>query len=109
MGEEVSNKVVLILALLVVLVVAVSTWLVLNKLSAVDLPSEAPQPKVVYVTETITEGPAPVGRVALSILPPVEEEHKMVDTNKALTILLVVALFVSVFGALSAMNKVDSF
>jgi len=67
---EVSNKVVLLMVLIVLLVVAVTTWMTLNKLDAVDLPTEAPQAKVVYVTETIKEGPAPVGRVALSILPP---------------------------------------
>jgi len=69
MGEEVSNKVILVLALLVVLVVAISTWLTLNKLNSVEMPS-APQPAVVHVTETIKEGPPAGGKVQLTVLPP---------------------------------------
>ncbi len=69
MGEEVSNKAVLLLALLVVLAVAASTWLVLDKLNAIDMPSQAPQPKVVHVTEIIEKQPVDGGNVALGVLP----------------------------------------
>ncbi len=73
MSEEINNKIILILAVLVVLVVAISTWLTLNKLSSLDNAPSA-QAKVVYVTEKIKEGPAPVGKVTLTILPTPEQE-----------------------------------
>jgi len=69
MGEEVSNKVVLLLALLVVLVVAVSTWLMLNKLNSIQMPSQAPQPKVVHVTEIIEKEPVDGANVKFGVLP----------------------------------------
>lgn len=73
MGEEVSNKLIVILALLVVIVVAVSTWLTVSNLNTID----SSEPKVVKVTERIIEGPPSGGKVSLSILPqPKAEEAK---------------------------------
>ena len=65
MGEEVSNRIIIVLALLVVIVVAVSTWLTVSNLSAIG----NAEPKVVTITEKITEGPPAGGKVSLSILP----------------------------------------
>lgn len=69
MGEEVSNKVMVILALLVVIVVAASTWLTVSNLSAVD----SKEPKVITVTERVVEGPPAGGKVSLTIQPRPEE------------------------------------
>ncbi|MDD4878380.1 MAG: hypothetical protein PHO02_05090 [Candidatus Nanoarchaeia archaeon] len=65
MGEEVSNKLIVVLALLVVIVVAVSTWLTVSNLNAID----SDEPKVVKVTERVLEGPPSGGQVSLTILP----------------------------------------
>lgn len=65
MGEEVSNKLIIILALLVVIVVAVSTWLTVSNLNAIN----TDEPKVVTITEKIVEGPPSGGQVSLAILP----------------------------------------
>ncbi|HII15493.1 MAG TPA: hypothetical protein HA362_04225 [Nanoarchaeota archaeon] len=65
MGEEVSNRIIIVLALLVVVVVAVSTWLTVSNLNAIDTTA----PKVVTITEKVIEGPPSGGRVSLSILP----------------------------------------
>ena len=64
MGEEVSNKLIVILALLVVIVVAVSTWLTVSNLNAID----SQDTKTVTITERVIEGPPSGGRVALAIL-----------------------------------------
>lgn len=72
MGEEVSNKLIVILALLVVIVVAVSTWLTFSNLNAIDLK----EPKIVTVTERVVEGPPAGGRVSLAILPRPNEGGK---------------------------------
>lgn len=69
MGEEVSNKLIVVLALLVVIVVAVSTWLTVSNLNAID----SKDTKVVTVTERVVEGPPAGGRVALAILPQPKE------------------------------------
>jgi len=69
MGEEVSNKLIVVLALLVVLVVAVSTWLTVSNLNAID----SKEPTVITVTEKITEGPPSGGQVSLAILPQPKE------------------------------------
>lgn len=69
MGEEVSNKLIVILALLVVIVVAVSTWLTVSNLNAMDTNEQ----KVVKVTERVVEGPPSGGRVSLAILPQPDE------------------------------------
>lgn len=65
MGEEVSNKLMVVLALLVVIVVAVSTWLTVSNLNSAD----AKEPKVIQVTERVVDGPPSGGKVALAILP----------------------------------------
>lgn len=72
--EDISNKVVLVLAVLVVLVVASSTWLVMNKVSELNV--KQPQPKVVTVTKVVEQGPPTGGVVGLSILPAPKEEVK---------------------------------
>ncbi|MDI6738116.1 MAG: hypothetical protein QME12_06405 [Nanoarchaeota archaeon] len=69
MGEEVSNKLIVILALLVVIVVAVSTWLTVSNLNAID----TNEPKVIRVTERVVEGPPSGGQVSLAILPQPKE------------------------------------
>jgi len=68
--EDVSNKTVLILALLVVLVVAGSSWLVLNKLNAIEQAQSQPviiekniEKRVDYVQ------PEGAASVSFSILP----------------------------------------
>lgn len=64
--EDISNKTVLVLALLVVLVVAGSSWLILNKLNAVETAS----PKTVQNIEVVQEEmPEIGGSVTFSILP----------------------------------------
>lgn len=65
--EDISNKTVLVLAILVVLIVASSMWLVLNKLS--DFEDREPQQKTVTITKVIEKGPPAGGVVGLSILP----------------------------------------
>ncbi|MBU2638115.1 MAG: hypothetical protein KJ955_04025 [Nanoarchaeota archaeon] len=69
MGEEVSNKLMVVLALLVVIVVAVSTWLTVSNLNAVD----SKETKVIQVTERVVEGPPQGGKVSLAILPQPKE------------------------------------
>ena len=69
MGEEVSNKLMVVLALLVVIVVAVSTWLTVSNLNAVD----STETKVIQVTERVVEGPPQGGKVSLAILPQPKE------------------------------------
>lgn len=64
--EDISNKTVLVLALLVVLVVAGSSWLILNKLNAVET---APQKNVQNVEVVQEEMPEIGGSVTFSILP----------------------------------------
>lgn len=70
MGEEVNSKVVLMLALLVVLVVTVSTWLLLNKLNSMETSMEAPQAAVTYDAQAVEGTSSQAGKVALEILPP---------------------------------------
>ena len=68
--EDVSNKTVLILALLVVLVVAGSSWLILNKLNAVESNTKGPvivEKNVEIRTDYVQ--PDIGGSVAFSILP----------------------------------------
>ncbi|MBU2589532.1 MAG: hypothetical protein KKB39_02095 [Nanoarchaeota archaeon] len=69
MGEEVNSKVVLMLALLVVLVVTISTWLLLNKLNTMEMSAQDTQAAVVYDAEAL-QGSSQAGKVALEILPP---------------------------------------
>ena len=72
MGEEVNSKVVLMLALLVVLVVTVSTWLLLNKLNSMEM--NAQETNGAVVNSEVLEGSSQAGKVALEILPtPVPE------------------------------------
>jgi hypothetical protein len=74
LNEDFSNKVVFVLAVLVVLVVATSTWLVLNKVSNLDV--KAPQPKVISITKVVEQGAPTGGIVGLSILPSSKEKGK---------------------------------
>ena len=68
---DVSNKLVFILAIMVVLIVATSTWLVLNKLSGVDF--DQADSRTVSITKIVEQGPPSGGVVGLTILePPVE-------------------------------------
>ena len=72
--EEVSNNTVLVLALLVVLVVAGSTWLVLNRLNEV----EQTMPGVSVVEKNVETridyvSPEMAGSIGLSILPTPQE------------------------------------
>jgi hypothetical protein len=69
--EDVSNKTVLVLAILVVLIVASSMWLVLNKLSNVEA---KPAVRTVTITKVVEQGPPTGGVVGLSILPSPKEE-----------------------------------
>lgn len=69
-NEEVSNKTVLILAILVVLIVASSMWLVLNKLSDLNEPATT----TVTITKIIKEAEPSGGSVGLTILQPPENE-----------------------------------
>jgi len=68
--EEVSNHTVLVIALMVVLVVAGSTWLVLNQLNEIEQTSQG-----VSVVERTVEtridyvSPEMGGSIGLSILP----------------------------------------
>ena len=65
--EDISNKAVLVMALLVVLVVAGSSWLILNKLNAVE---QSSGPVVIEKnTETRIDyvNPEPAGSVSFSI------------------------------------------
>ena len=64
--EDLSKKVVLVLAIVVVLIVATSTWLVLNKLSGIDV--QQPQPKTVTITKVVEQFAPPGGVVGLTIL-----------------------------------------
>ena len=66
MGKEVNNKIVVLLALLLVLVVTASTWLVLHKMDSIGIQEQVKQP----VTEQTEPIPNQVGRVSLTILPP---------------------------------------
>lgn len=72
--EEVSNHTILVLALLVVLVVAGSTWLVLNRLNEVEQTTQG-----VSIVERNVEtridyvSPEMAGSVGLSILPRPQE------------------------------------
>ena len=69
--EDVSNNTVLVLAIIVVLVVASSLWIILNKLSTVDV--KEPQQKVVTITKIIEQAPPEGGVVGLTILPQPKE------------------------------------
>jgi len=68
--EDISNKTVLVLALLVVLVVAGSSWLILNKLNAVEH-SQKEQQVIEKNVEIRTDYVQPEmgGSVSFSILP----------------------------------------
>lgn len=68
--EDISNKTVFVLAVLVVLVVASTTWLVLNKLNTVDV---AGSQSIVIEKRINTEQPQGGGEVAIKILAPPEE------------------------------------
>lgn len=69
MGEEVKSKFVLFLAILVVLVVTLSTWLLLNKLNTMEMNAEAPQAAAVYDTPNLAPS-SQAGKVQMEILPP---------------------------------------
>lgn len=69
--EDISNKTVFVLAVLVVLVVAGTTWLVLNKLNGVD----ANNPQVVTIEKRVDyEQPSGAGEVSIRILGPPDGE-----------------------------------
>jgi len=70
-NQDYSNKIVFILTIMVILIVATSTWVVLNKLSDVSVNS---QPKVVSITKIIEEGAPAGGAVGLTILQSPKEE-----------------------------------
>ena len=65
-NEDLSKKVVLVLAIVVILIVATSTWLVLNKLSGIDV--QQSQPKTVTITKVVEQSASPGGVVGLTIL-----------------------------------------
>ena len=65
-NEDLSKKVVLVLAIVVILIVATSTWLVLNKLSGIDV--QQSQPKTVTITKVVERSASPGGVVGLTIL-----------------------------------------
>ncbi len=65
-NEDLSKKVVLVLAIVVILIVATSTWLVLNKLSGIDV--QQSQPKTVTITKVVEQSPPPGSVVGLTIL-----------------------------------------
>lgn len=69
--EEISNHTVLVLSLLVVLVVAGSTWLVLNSLNEVEQTSQGGPGFIERNIETRVDylSPKMVGSVGLSISP----------------------------------------
>ena len=67
--EDISNKTVLILALLVVLVVAGSSWLILNKLNAVEQSSGPVVIEKNIETRIDYVNPEPASSVSFSILP----------------------------------------
>lgn len=69
MGKEGSNKIIIILAILLVIAVAVSSFLLVDKLSALES-SSSNEPQIVRITETIREGSPQAGNVALTILSP---------------------------------------
>ena len=69
MGEEVNSKVVLILALLVVLVVTVSTWLLLNKLNAMEEITAQKTDGAATINPEALQGSSQAGKVSLEILP----------------------------------------
>jgi len=71
--EDVSNRTVLILAIIVVLIVASSLWIVLNKLSTIEV--KEPQQKVVTITRIIEQTPPTGSFVGLTILPQPKEEN----------------------------------
>ncbi len=66
--EEISNKTVFVLAVLVVLVVASSTWLVLNKLNSMGA-TAIPQQPLVEDQEINQAQIVGGGRVSISIQP----------------------------------------
>ncbi len=74
---DISNKTVLVLALLVVLVVAGSSWLILNRLNAVEQNNNGP-----IVIEKNTEirtdyvQPEMGGSVAFTVLPQPKESEQ---------------------------------
>ncbi|MBU4242350.1 MAG: hypothetical protein KKA65_01090 [Nanoarchaeota archaeon] len=65
MGKKVSNKIVILLALIVVLIIAFSTWLVLNKINSIEENHQITQENVI---ESLDSSQA--GKVSLKILPP---------------------------------------
>ena len=71
--EDISNRTVLVLALLVVLVVASSTWMVLNKLNSIT--PDSPSGQVVQ-TQSMQKSPETTlnGKVSISVLPSKESE-----------------------------------
>lgn len=70
--EDISNRTVLVLALLVVLVVASSTWMVLNKLNGIN--PDASSEQAVNLQQSAPSSAEPQGgRVTIAVLPPEEE------------------------------------
>ena len=67
--EDISNNAVLVLALLVVLVVAGSSWLVLNKLNAIEQSSGPVVIEKNVETRIDYVNPEPASSVSFSILP----------------------------------------
>ncbi len=67
--EDISNKTVLVMALLVVLVVAGSSWLILNKLNAVEQSSGPVVIEKNVETRIDYVNPEPASSVSFSILP----------------------------------------
>ncbi|RME55124.1 hypothetical protein D6777_01525 [Candidatus Woesearchaeota archaeon] len=70
--EDVSNKTVLVLAILVVLIVASSMWLVLNKLSNIDY--KQPPVRTVTITKVVEQAAPTGGVVGLTITKPPKGE-----------------------------------
>ena len=74
--EDISNKTVLVMALLVVLVVAGSSWLILNKLNAVEQSSGPIFIEKNVETRIDYVNPEPASSVSFSILPNQEGGNK---------------------------------
>ncbi|MBI4154263.1 hypothetical protein HY501_02925 [Candidatus Woesearchaeota archaeon] len=70
--EDISNRTVLVLALLVVLIVASSTWMVLNKLN--NLSQDAQQVDTLNLQESKQQSEhVSGGKVEITVLPSKEE------------------------------------
>ena len=69
--EDISNKTVLVLAIFVILIVASSMWLVLNKLSSIELKENGSN--TVTITRLVEETAPTGGVVGLTILPTPKE------------------------------------